>query len=160
MVRPFADFDDYKEKEDAKRSVHYSQKMLKVVIDALMPEEALKLRREAGDEFGFRWFNDSCSSRLAIALDAMNRPVQVADLLKTGGVTKTALWQHYFDLRSEYGSPFGLIFLVPGLSQWIMHDTQLPYEPGYAYITRISAKEDAQLTVQPLVAFLASVKRA
>lgn len=157
MVQPFADFEDYAEQEDAKRERSYEAKILKRVLEAIAPEEAKKLQREAGDEFGFRWFNDSVTHR--IAMDATNVKVQIPSLLKTVGITKTALWSRFFDLRNEYGSPFALVFNIPGLGQWVIHDcSTLPQLPGYAYIVRMSARQDAELTIQPLEAFLTALQ--
>lgn len=159
MVKPFADFDEYREQEEAKGDQSYESSMLTRVIKALMPNELNAIKREAGDEFGFRWFNNS-TDQCRIALDAMHKRVRVYDLLRINGVTTTELWRRYFDLLGEYGEPFGLIFPVPGLGQWIMHnDQQLPREPGYAHIARISGDEAKRLTIQPLPAFLAAVKR-
>jgi hypothetical protein len=159
MVKPFADFDDYREQQEAKGDRHYEQSMLMRVAKALLPDDAIRLRRQAGDEWGFRWFNDNVDT-LRISLDAMHASVHVRDLLRTTGITKTKLWQRYFDLRNEYGSPFGLIFPVPGMSQWIMHDEDtLALEPGCANVVRISANAANRLVTQPLAAFIEAVKR-
>lgn len=159
MVKPFADFDEYKEQEEAKRDRAYERSMLLRVLKVLLPDDVHTLMRDAGDDFGFRWFNDSVDWP-RIALDAIHKSVPVRDLIRINGVTKTELWRRYFDLLNEYGAPFGLIFPVPGLGHWVMHnDNALSKEPGYAHVTRISGDETKRLTIQPLPAFLAAVKR-
>jgi len=160
MVKPFADFDEYRAQEEAKGDWAYARSMLMRVLKALMPDDATALKREAGDEFGFRWFNGAVDWP-RISLDAMHNNVQVKDLLRISGITKTKLWLRYFELRNEYGSPFGLIFPVPGMGQWVMHDdSTLPLEPGYANVVRMASDEGSRLVIQPLPAFVAAVKRA
>jgi hypothetical protein len=158
MVQPFADFDEFAEQEEAKREGNYARKILKLVLTTLVPNEATKLRYEAGDEFGFRWANANCD--WGISLDAANLTVRLPDLLKRIGVTKTPLWQRYWDLHGEYGSPFGLIFPLPGLSQWIMHDCgDWGLEENAAHIVRVATKRNARLIMSPLASFLQMMLR-
>lgn len=160
MVKPFAGFDEYFEQQDAESERNYEQRILKWLLKQLAPTEADALQREAGDEFGFSWFNTS-TNIVSMSLATTNTKVRIVDLLKISGVTKTPLWQQYFEARSAHGSPFGLIFPIPGMGQWIMHDrSKLPMTPGYAHIVRPSAKtEEQHLTIQPLPAFVEAMKR-
>lgn len=160
MVQPFADFDEYFEQQAAESERNYEQRILKWLLRQLVPDEAIELQREAGDEFSFRWLNAS-TNIVSMSLATTNTKMHIADLLKISGVTKTPLWQQYFEARSDYGSPFGLIFPIPGMGQWITHDrSKLPMTPGYAHIVRPSAKtEEQHLTTQPLPAFVEALKR-
>lgn len=157
MVKPFADFDEFAEKEAARRGSRYEQKMLSVVLTAVDPDEVKKLKREAGDEFGFRWFNTNCN--WGISLDATNVTVRLPELIKRDGFTKSELWQRYWDLHGEYGSPFGLIFPLPGLGQWIMHDcSDWGLEENAAHIVRIATSRKMRIVTSPLPSFLQMLK--
>ena len=153
MAKPFADFDDFKAQEDANREWRYGQKMLKLVLTSVVPDEADRLRREAGDEFGFRWFNGNCN--WGVSLDATNVTVRVTDLIKRIGFTNTPLWQRYWDLHGEYGGTFGLIFQLPGLSNWVMHNAGgWGLEENAAHIVRVATSRKTRVIMSPLTSFL------
>jgi hypothetical protein len=140
--------------------------MLRVILGSLYSvAEARSIEQEAGNEFSFRWFNAEYA--LPISLEAANLEVHLVQLVKDEGITKTPLWQRYFDLRREYvdsdkpkSKPFGLIFHVPGVAQYIRHDWQ-PFvlEPGFNHIVRPAASETRGLVTQPLEAFLPALRR-
>jgi hypothetical protein len=156
MAKPFGGLEEFMEQEDAKREASYAARLLRAVLRRLYTDDAQTLEREAGDEFGFRWFNDSVSRYISI--DATKNTVSLPNLLRTKGITKTELWKTYFDLRGEYGSPFALLFPIPGLGQWAIHDNaELALLPGYTHIIRRSEQRNARLTIQPLEAFLSAL---
>lgn len=158
-MKPFEDFAQYQREKQAESETHYAAKMLRKLLVAFYGEDGSRIiEQEAEDEFGFPWFNHHYGA--PIALDAINMPTDTVQLIRNSNVTKAALWQKYFDVRRIYAKPFGLIFPVPGIGQFIRHDYEdLPLEPCFYHIVRIAASEEKRIVTQPIDAFMIALKR-
>ena len=145
----------------AKSAQAYSTKMLKaLLIDMYGRERAKEFEREAGDEFGFLWFAESFPCPIVLRTSKVK--VAPVHLIRSAGMTKTPLWQAYFNIKSEYAQHLavGMIFRVPNLGQFVMHNyPAIPLEPGFNTVIRQASDPDKALYITPWKAFLAGLKK-
>jgi len=77
-------------------------------------------------------------------------------------MTKTPLWQAYFEIKSEYaaGATLGVIFRIPDVGQFVIHNYPvIPMEPGYNTVVRQAGNPDKALYIVPWQAFLAGLAK-
>ena len=156
----FPDYDEYMAERAAQSAQSYEVRMLKKLYEAISTiEQFNEDERAAGDEFGFRWF--SMSRGILIELYAEKVPdVSPAAMLRSQGMTKTKLWRTYFEVKANHMkyAYVGLIFPVPRMSQFIMHNmVALAPTPGANRIVRAATNPDKGLIIEPYNAFLAAL---
>jgi len=139
----------------------YDVKTLKALLGAMCGRERVReFMREAGDEFGFFWFN--ASFPCPIVLRTSKVKVAPVHLIKGAGMTKTPLWRAYFDIKAEYDqrAAVGVIFNVPRVGQFVVHNyPAIPLEPGFNTVIRQASDPDKALYITPWKAFLAGLKK-
>lgn len=139
---------------------NYDRKMLDRLLTKLASATvAKKMGYEAGDEYGFAWFNDNYDCPLKLHASR----VKGADLVRLvipAQMPKTAVWARYFEVKAEHdkAAAVGLIFRVPNCSNWIMHNsTRIPPQRGQNMIVRPAVDIEKQLVVCRYDAFLAGL---
>ena len=139
----------------------YGSKMLRALLEAVYGRVSEReMEREARDEFGFMWFNDTFSCPIFLRVSKV--AVAPVHLIKGAGMTKTALWTAYFDIKAEYpmDRAVGMIFRIPNVGHFVMHNyTALPPEPGYNTVVRQAINVDKALFITPWPAFLAGLQK-
>ncbi len=157
----FPGLEEHLAASEAKAEAAYDAKMLRALLEALCGRERMKeLERDAGDEFGFFWFNASFSCQIILRTSKVK--VAPVHLIKGAGMTKTPLWQAYFEIKSEYaqGAALGVIFRIPNVGQYVIHNYPLlPLEPGFNTVIRQASDPDKSLYITPWKAFLAGLKK-
>lgn len=141
----------------------FNEKMLKRLLDTVAdsPEEAKRIRLEAGDEFSFEWLNNTYSC--PIKLHAQRLLVtDLTQFLVSTRMPKGAVWKAYFTVKAEHAlaDSVGLVFRLRNFTNsWIMHnDTLIPAQRGQNMIVRPAVDEDKRLIVCQYDAFLAGLK--
>jgi hypothetical protein len=115
---------------------------------------------DAGDEFDLGWFNDN--HPLPLKLHAKKvAGIAPIHLIRSKGMTTTALWKAYFELKSDYdvGAIVGMFFPVSLVGTYVIHNAfGLPAAPGFNVVMRQAQSADKGLIIAPIAAFLASLK--
>lgn len=147
--------------KEATSQLSYEQKVLKKLYDVLFSVMDWRQdRAAAGAEFGFRWFNDN--RPLPLKLHARKvAGIAPVHLIRSNGMTKTAMWKAYFDLKGDYpvGEVVGMFFPVSLVGQYIIHNAfSLPATPGFNVVVRQAKSADKGLMIAPIAAFLAALK--
>ncbi len=141
----------------------YAERLIQTVMKEWYdPKPAHDIVREAGDELGWTWFNDTQGCPVSIYSRKLKN-VNPVVLLKSTGFTKSPIWKAYFEVKANHvrDDKVALIFPVPGISNWVIHnDFQLALTPGFHTIRRQAASIDRGLVIVPLPAFLHALKEA
>jgi hypothetical protein len=153
----FPGFDDYMAERDTGSQQSYELKILKAIYKALWTEDAFKeAKREAGEDFGLDWFNDT--GALTLVLFAKRKiVVNPAHVLSTAGFTKTQLWTEYFDVKNRFekGRAVAMFFPIVRMSNFVIHNASfLSVAPGCNTVIRHGKSADTMLRVEPARAFL------
>lgn len=161
MNKLFPGFDEHMAEKEATSRLSYEQKVLKKLYVALFSTiDWRQDRAAAGDEFGFRWFNDN--RPLPLKLHARKvAGITPVHLIRSAGMTRTAVWKAYFELKGDYpvGAVVGMFFPVSLVGEYIIHNAfSLPPAPGFNIIVRQAKSADKGLMIAPLAGFLASLK--
>jgi len=157
----FPGLEEHLAASEARSQVAYDTKMLRVLLGTLCGRERTKeIEQEAGDEFGFLWFNSSFPCPITLRTSKVK--VVPVHLIRSTGMTKTPLWQAYFEIKSEYaaGATLGVIFRIPDVGQFVIHNYPvIPMEPGYNTVVRQAGNPDKALYIVPWQAFLAGLAK-
>lgn len=159
MTEYFPGFDDYMAKAESRADAAYARKIILSLLKEWYGDRAKEAVREAGDELGWSWFNDTQGCPFNVYSRKLT--VQAQALLKSAGFTRTPVWRAYFEVKAghERDDKVALVFPIPGTGNWVVHnDFQLPLVPGYHVIQRQAASIDRGLVIAPFAAFLASLK--
>lgn len=157
----FPNIDEHIAAGEARAAQAYDTKILRVVLEAMFERDRMKeIEREAGDEFGFFWFN--ANFPCPITLRTSKVKVVPVHLIKSAGMTKTPLWQEYFGIKSEYApeTMLGVVFRIPNVGQYVIHNySAISLEPGHNTVVRQANNPDKALYITPLKAFLIGLKK-
>lgn len=157
----FPNIDEHIAAGEARAVQAYDTKMLRALLEVMVGRDRMKeIEREAGDEFGFFWFN--ANFPCPITLRTSKVKVVPVQLIRSAGMTKTPLWQEYFGIKSEYalGATLGVIFRIPNVGQFVIHNyPALSLEPGHNTVVRQASDPDKALYITPWKAFLLSLKK-
>ena len=163
MSDPLASFDDGLIRRDDNSEHSFEQTILKKVYRALfdssgssLPDEFVEDRGAAGGELDFEWFNDNRSP--AISLYSRRIDVSPMQLLKIAGITKTALFRAFSEVRDiRPDTSTALFFTVKKAGRYVIHDSAaLPFAQGYSIVV-VNGKT-RQLRIEPANAFLESLR--
>jgi len=153
----FPGFDESMAESEVGSQNSYELRILKLLYKALYSDKELRYdRREAGDDFGLDWFNDTRD--IPTVLFAKRKIiVNPAHVLRTAGFTKTDLYAEYRFVadRLDPGTPSAMFFPIARMSQFVIHNAQfLEIIPGQNVMIRHSQKDGQVLLVEPVAAFL------
>jgi hypothetical protein len=156
----FPGFDEYMDGRKATAQKAYEEKLLKKLYAVVSSMEQFETdKREAGEDFGFNWFND-CGYSNILMFSKKDIVVNPAHVLSTAGFTKTALWVSYFDIKNRLpkGTPVAMFFSIVHMSHFVIHNVSfLEITPNQNVVVRQGKSLDAQLRVEPMTAFLAAL---
>jgi hypothetical protein len=152
----FLGLDEFMEQAKAKALLSFEHKILRSLLVTLFSAERYQaVKREAGREFGLQWFNDNTSC--PVALYATKVAVTPKQLVKSAGMTKTKLWDAYFNVKREHDvdAPVALAFRLPGVSTYVIHNHVMLERPsGQNVIIRKAVDVNKALVILPWQAFL------
>lgn len=152
----FPNYEEHMEAKSAESQRAYEVRWLKKLYDAFDSlEEFEQDQKEAGDEFGFHWYNEN--HPLPIKLYASRlKDISPAQILRSEGMTKTLLWRDYFECKSNHpkGAIVGMIFPVNAMKHFIMHNMfGLFAVNGVNRVVRQATNPDHGLIIEPTGAF-------
>jgi len=158
----FPGFDEYMDGRKATAQQAYEEKLLKKLYATVSSMEQFDIdRREAGEDFGFNWFND-CGYSNILMFSKKDIVVNPAHVLSTAGFTKTALWVEYFAIKNSLpkGTPIAMFFPIVHMSQFVIHNASfLEIASNQNVVVRQGRSLDVQLRVEPMAAFLAALSQ-
>lgn len=141
----FAGFEEFEAERKQRSQQSYDARMLLKLLTCLNKEQAGLLKREAGDEFGFTWFNETMEPPIRLHTRKL-RKVGYDTFFKKR-LPKTQLGEAFFEIMESYGrfsSDIGLVFPIVSSSNWIMYSGSLiPVAAGVPFVERRSDIEDA-----------------
>ena len=148
----------YRERR-AERS--FEQRVLKKLLRQwLSPKQIALLVREAGEDFGFEFFDDNFSCPIRLFARKLTR-VTIRDLFDR--ITKTEMWRAFFDVKKRLPPPglLGLIFPVLRSTTYVayIHPDILP-EPGCTSLVRPTRSNGPDLVVTPYDGFMRALMKA
>lgn len=158
----FPGLDEYMQERALESQKSYEHRLLRALYKALLSDEAfVSAQKEAGEDFGFEWFNDTVD--IPIILFA-NKSIKVspAQILNSEGFTRTDLWVEYFMCKNAYpkGTPVGLFFPMSSGGQFILHGAdKLDLPTGCNVMIRHGRTPGTLLRVEPAKAFIEVLAR-
>ena len=147
----------YREKR-AGRS--FEQRALKKLLRQwLSPKQVAFLVRKAGEEFGFGFLDEYFSCPIRLFARKLER-VTIRDLFDR--ITKTEMWQSFFDIKKRLPPPayLGLVFPVLRSTTYVayVHPDIVP-ERGYTSLVRPTRSNGPDLVVTPYEGFLRALMK-
>ena len=163
MTDLFPGYEDYMEGKAAKSARSYEVRWLRKLYNEVYSEGMfIEDKRDAGDEFGFLWFNENYP--LPIKLHASKlKDIAPAHILRSQGMTKREFWREYFNYKANYakGALVGMIFPVSAMQHFIMHNmVGLEGVVGVNRIIRPAANADHSIVIEPADAFITALAKA
>lgn len=158
----FPGYDEFMAEKAAESAIAYEVRWLKKLYDVLRQKDAFASdRKEAGDEFGFLWYNDNHS--LPVKLHASRlKNIAPMELVRAQGITRRAFWREYFDYKANYarGEAVALIFPITATKHHVMHNMMgLEEIPGEWRHTFGAASPDRRITVESVEAFFQALAK-
>lgn len=110
------------------------------------------------EDIDFSWFRENFPS-FPVKLDSRAVELDVEKAFKA--LTKTKVWQALMDFIEESPDPYkGIVVTSNGLGTFVIHNAwHLPATAGYTRLTRQAATAEKGIIIEPLAAFLESVKQ-
>jgi len=159
MNNLFPGFDQFEADKRQQSEQRYDIRMLNRLLSILLDDEdARELAHEAGDEFGFEWFNDAYNPPVYVTVTKLKGQV-IGDLLLKSFM-KHPIAQAFIEARAthEEGLKVGVVFPLVAKSNWIIHDADVSVIPGVNAIIR-NGHDGSRLTVLPFDAFAAGLRQ-
>ena len=145
MTDFFAGFEEFEAERKQQSQQNYDARMLLKLLTCLDKDQAKLLKREAGDEFGFTWFNESMGP--PIKLHAQKLRKVTYDTFFKKQLNRTQLGKAFFEVMDSYGkhsSDVGLVFPIVSSSNWVIFSGSLiPIAAGVSFVERRSDIEEA-----------------
>ena len=145
MTDFFAGFEEFEAERKQQSQQNYDARMLLKLLTCLDKDQAKLLKREAGDEFGFTWFNESMGPPMRLHARKL-RKVSYDTFFKKQ-LKKTELGEAFFDVMDSYGkftADVGLVFPIVSSSNWIIYSgTLVPVAPRVPFVEVRTDLEEA-----------------
>ena len=156
-----SDFEAFEAEQKQRSEQSYDNRMLKRLLTktAYDPDVLVTTIREAGDEFGFEWFNETFDPPLLMRTDKVKNAS--FEQFLAGRLMRKPVGEAFLRMRAEVvpEKPVGVIFPVKNHSNWIIHDSlNIPVIPGVSHVVRVG-RDDAQLRIIPFDSFAEGLKQ-
>lgn len=159
MSELFPGFEEFEADQQQQSEQGYDERMLKRMLSKLGDDNSvIATAREAGDEFGFEWFNGTYNPPIVITAVKLKN-IKLSDLL-VKSIMRKPIGEAFLSARAECVPELavGVVFPIKNSSNWIIHDGDVSIIAGVSAVIR-KGHDDSKLTIIPFDAFSEGLKQ-